>query len=109
VAPECLDAECGEKNPRETSFLVALCKNGALVVPSSEGSRMSLHFYTIKCVMGGVWPIPQMPSRHPSYCPDSKILVYFKDANLFRNHAFLSPNFSNLSILAFAPDSHYKP
>jgi hypothetical protein len=46
---------------------------------SSQGKvfRRSLLFHPLKPALGGVWPIPKMPSRHLPYCPDEKSFASF--------------------------------
>jgi hypothetical protein len=53
---------------------MVLCKQGALKVLSSLGQvfQMSVHIYTFEATMGEVWLIPEMPSRHLSYCSGAK-------------------------------------
>jgi hypothetical protein len=47
--------------------------------------------FTLEPEVGRVQPIPEMSSRHLSYCPDTRYLASFNGPHLFNNHTFLVP------------------
>jgi hypothetical protein len=74
LASECLEGWTQGNKSQENHFL-----RYSMQAQHSQAVFLStiLYFYPLESVIGGVWSIPKMSSRHLSYYPGYKVLGFF--------------------------------
>lgn len=61
------------------------------VLSQSKAFQVNLYLYILELAMGGLWPMPEMPSRHLCYCRMLHPWHHLRDTNLFKQPHLLWP------------------